>query len=313
MYGNLAVATMRVAVTGAAGLIGGIVYDRLVAAEHSVIGIDRPHDDWLASGRNSDDRAAPSRVDIHLDLATASVEEMSAVLDGAEVLVHLAADANPSNDDDSMLRNNIRVTTTLLRAAKESGIRRVVVASSGLAQVGMEELFGSEGAFSGAKIGVLHGVAPTSLYGMSKIFAEQLAEMYARLHGMEMIAVRIGTVIPDETEHWRRGGRLQATAFLAEDVRNFFLSAVETDILTWDQSSFEGHPDTPGYLLTAAQSDSPGMFVDLEPGLTALGWHPVVWPVDAIDSTEKEKQEKQVEEKSQPEHSSTEPADDDEG
>ncbi len=236
------------------------------------------------------------------------------MLEQVEVLVHLAADANPSNDDDSMLRNNIRVTTTLLRAAKESGIRRVVVASSGLAQVGLEDLFGEGGVFGDSKIGVVHGVAPTSLYGMSKIFAEQLAEMYARLHGMEMIAVRIGTVIPDESEHWRRGGRLQATAFLAEDVRSFFLATVETDISTWDRSSFDGHPNTAGYLLTAAQSNSPGMFVDLEPGLTALGWVPVDWPV--IDSTKKEKQtkekveEKALEEKNQPEHESTKPSDD---
>ena len=33
---------MRVAITGAAGLIGGIVYDHLSSLGHEVIGIDRP-------------------------------------------------------------------------------------------------------------------------------------------------------------------------------------------------------------------------------------------------------------------------------
>ncbi|MCS5526992.1 MAG: NAD-dependent epimerase/dehydratase family protein, partial [Candidatus Poseidoniales archaeon] len=42
---------MRVAVTGAAGLIGGVVYDKLVADGHEVIGIDRPHEDWMEAGR----------------------------------------------------------------------------------------------------------------------------------------------------------------------------------------------------------------------------------------------------------------------
>ena len=38
---------MRVAITGAAGLIGGIVQDHLESLEHEVIGIDRPLNDWL--------------------------------------------------------------------------------------------------------------------------------------------------------------------------------------------------------------------------------------------------------------------------
>ena len=45
---------MRVAITGAAGLIGGIVYDHLLSLGHEVVGIDRPLEDWLAAGRNTD-------------------------------------------------------------------------------------------------------------------------------------------------------------------------------------------------------------------------------------------------------------------
>ncbi len=276
---------MRVVVTGAAGLIGGIVHDHLADRGHRMTGVDRPLDDWLASGRNTEDTRAPGRVDAHLDLADAAIESICAVLEGCEVLVHLAADANPDNDDDSMLRNNVRASTVLLRAARESGVRRVIVASSGLAQVGLEDLFGDEGPFHGQRIGVVHGVAPTSLYGISKIFAEQLAEMYARVNGMEMIAVRIGTVMPDESEHWSRGGRLQATAFLRADVERFFERAIEADISAWRPSDFPGHPNTSGFLLTAAQSDPPGRFVDLEPGLTALGWSPIEWPNEPPDGT----------------------------
>ena len=116
----------------------------------------------------------------------------------------------------------------------------------------------------GRLIQVEDGVAPTSTYGASKIYAEVMAEMYARIHGIETIAVRIGTVIRNEEQHWVRGGRLQATAFLAEDVRRFFQAAVENPLN--------------GHLLTAAQSDSPGRFLDLEPGLSMLNWTPVSWP-----------------------------------
>ena len=55
---------MRVAITGAAGLIGGIVYDHLSARGHEVIGIDRPLEDWLAAGRNTEDENARNRVSI---------------------------------------------------------------------------------------------------------------------------------------------------------------------------------------------------------------------------------------------------------
>ena len=269
---------MRVAETGAAGLIGGIVFDRLVSDGHDVIGIDRPHDDWLASGRNTDDSKAPQRVTHHYDLVDATDDEWQLMLSGCEVVVHLAADANPSNSDESMMLNNVGVTTMLMKNALDAGVRRVVLSSSGLTQVGLESELHDGGPLEGQLIGVKHGVSTTSAYGDSKVFVEQLGEYYSFRHGMECVAVRIGTVIPNELEHWERGGRLQATAFLKSDVSNFFSLSVIADYSKWDPKSCAGHPEVKNYLLTAAQSNSPKRFIDLEPGLTALGWSPIEWP-----------------------------------
>ena len=269
---------MRVAVTGAAGLIGGVVFDRLVGEGHDVIGIDRPHSDWMDAGRNTDDKTAPSRVTHHFDLAEATDSEWQMMLADCEVAVHLAADANPSNSDESMLRNNILVTTNFMRNAKICGVRRVVLSSSGLTQVGLEVELLPGGSLEGQLIGVSHGTSTTSTYGESKVFVERLGQYYSQGHEMECIVVRIGTVIPNESEHWERGGRLQATAFLQVDVANFFGTAVEADFSSWDSQSCEGHPNISGYLLTAAQSESPARFIDLEPGISALGWSPIKWP-----------------------------------
>ena len=252
------------AITGSAGLIGGIVYDHLSKIGHEVVGIDLYHEEWLKGGRNTDDKNARNRVDFEMDLTTVSDEELMATIEDFDCLIHLAADANPSNDDYSMIRNNIEPTTAILRCAKSAQVSRVIIASSGLAQVGLEPLFSEGGPMHGRLIQVKDGIAPNSTYGASKIYAEVLAEMYARVHGIETIAVRIGTVIPNEAEHWKRGGRLQATAFLAEDVRRFFQAAVENPLQ--------------GHLITAAQSDSPGRFLDLEPGLSVLNWIPISWP-----------------------------------
>ena len=274
---------MRIAVTGAAGLIGGVVVDRLRIDGHEVVGIDLPHERWKASGRNSEDEAAPSRVDIHSDLASASTEEWQEMLSGCEVVVHLAADANPSNADDSMMRNNVQVTNSLMWNAMAAGVERVVLSSSGLVQVGLEEELEAGGSLSGQLLGVSHGVSTTSTYGESKVYAEQIGEYYAKEHGMTVMAVRIGTVIPDESLHWDRGGRLQATAFLQADAAEFFSCAVAANFADWDPASCAGHPTIPGYLLTAAQSDSPERFVDLEPGISALGWSPIPWPLGYDD------------------------------
>lgn len=272
---------MRIAVTGAAGLIGGVVYDRLAAEGLEVIGIDRPHDQWIAGGRNTEDDCAPSRVTHHFDLAEASDSDWQMMLSDCEVVVHLAADANPSNSDESMMRNNVEVTTNLMRNALICGVRRVILSSSGLVQVGLEGKIQAGGELEGQLLGVQHGTSTTSTYGESKVYAERIGEHFSRHNGMQCIAVRIGTVIPNEAEHWERGGRLQATAFLQVDVANFFSAAVQTDFSGWNPASCEGHPDITNYLLTAAQSDSPERFIDLEPGLSALGWEPVDWPESA--------------------------------
>ena len=272
---------MRVAVTGVAGLIGGVVHDRLLERDHELIGIALPHDAWLAASRNTDNERAPARVTQHFDLASVADAELTEALAGVDVLVHLAADANPSNPDESIRSNNFIASERVMRCAASAGIRRAVLASSGLVQIGLEDRLEPGGDLEGELIGVQHGVAPTSFYGESKVHVEMLGEEYAAGRGMECIAVRIGTVIPNESEHWERGGRLQATAFLQADVANFYERAVEADLGDWKPSSCRGHPQIGGYLITAAQSYSPGRFIDLEPGISALGWQPNAWPEKA--------------------------------
>ena len=245
---------VRIAITGVCGLIGGIVHGALTEDGHQLIGIDRPTEERLARGRNVEDLHAPSRLDHACDLATTSVKQIVEWIDGCSVVIHLAADADPSNWEHSMLEVNIEGTWRVIQACKQVGVERLVIASSQLVQIGLEDRTEDE-------IGIEHGVSIDSPYGLSKIICETIGRN-ASEH-MEVITVRIGTVISDDAEHQRRGGRLMATAFLKEDVRRFFRACISNAI--------------DGYLLTAAQSDSPGRFISLEPGLSVLGWQPVEW------------------------------------
>jgi len=244
----------RIAITGVCGLIGGIVHADLSASSHSLVGIDRPTDERLARGRNVDDPNAPSRLDHACDISQSSVEDLAEMFDGCQYIIHLAADADPSNWQMSMLEINIGGTWKVIEAAKKASCKRIIIASSGLTQVGLEGRVEP-------LIGVEHGVSIDSPYGMTKIIGEVLGRSAAKV--LEVICVRIGTVIPDDDEHKRRGGRLMATAFLQEDVRRFFRACITSSI--------------DGYLLTAAQSNSPTRFIDLEPGLSILNWNPVEW------------------------------------
>lgn len=258
---------MRILITGSGGLIGGIVYDSLWQNGHEVMGVDHYEEKRLELRRNINDPLAGTRVDMPMDLLEAKKHSLVSMLEGVDVLIHLAADANPSNDDDSMMRNNVELPRRLLDSAVEAGVRRVILASSGLVQVGLEKELTETGPLEGQMLRLEHGIAPNSMYGVSKAWVEALGRMHNEKHGLEVVVIRLGTVILDEAEHWQRGGRLQATAFLAEDVRGFFSAAVEQDLTT------QG-----GFLLTSAQSDSPKRFISLEPGLSVLGWTPIKWP-----------------------------------
>src|SRR5690242_7181207 len=109
---------MRVAVTGGCGFIGSHVVDRLVTAGHDVLVLDTT-DQYLNPA------AEHARVDV-LDLPA-----LTAALNGAEVVFHLAAMADVEKvaaDPVRAVRVNIDGTATVLEAARLAGLSRTVLA-----------------------------------------------------------------------------------------------------------------------------------------------------------------------------------------
>ena len=72
-------------------------------------------------------------------------------------------------------------------------------------------------------------MAPQDHYGLSKVWAESMGEMYARQYGTPVVAVRIGWCPRDTGEAIelaRKGGK---SAFLSHsDAGRFFTLAVES-------------------------------------------------------------------------------------
>src|SRR6266446_6253097 len=117
-------------------------------------------------------------------LDVANLEACQHACSNIDVVIHLAADANPDADFyQSLLHNNIQGTYNIFRAAKDQRCQRVIFASS--AQV-----------FSGYPVDVQahpeSPLRPMNMYGVSKCFGEAVASYFAHAEGLSSIAIRIG-------------------------------------------------------------------------------------------------------------------------
>jgi uronate dehydrogenase len=103
---------------------------------------------------------------------------------GVDAVVHFGGQSG-ENDWDHILSANIVGFYNILEAARVNGVKRFLVATSNHA-VG----------FYRCDQTVDHAVypKPDSRYGVSKVFNEALASLYADRYGMEMFCMRIGNV-----------------------------------------------------------------------------------------------------------------------
>jgi nucleoside-diphosphate-sugar epimerase len=159
-----------VVVTGSAGRIGQAVVRELRARGRPVRGFD------LVPTPGADDGVVG-------DISDAAAVRRAVA--GAGALVHLAA--TPDDDDflTKLLPNNVVGVYHVLEAAREAGVRRVVLASSG--QVVWWQRF--TGPFP-----IRADVAPSprGWYAATKVFQEAAGRAYAEQHGLSVIAARLG-------------------------------------------------------------------------------------------------------------------------
>lgn len=112
---------MRVAVTGANGLVGARVVRELLTAGHHPVAVVR---------RGADLRGLAG-VDVPLARADLrSGVDLRRAVDGAEVVVHCAAVYSYSEEETELVRANVDGTSRLMAAAADAGVRRVVLTSS---------------------------------------------------------------------------------------------------------------------------------------------------------------------------------------
>jgi UDP-glucose 4-epimerase len=167
-------------VTGGAGFIGSHIAERLLKDGHSVRVVDN-----LITGKQEHLehlKALNGDLSIHIASIT-DFESLHPIFQGVEVVFHQAALASvPRSVEDPLSTHAHCVTGTLhvLKAAQETGVRRVVYAASSSAYGDQEGDFKTESMIP----------EPISPYGAAKLAAEYYCKVFYHVYGLETVALR---------------------------------------------------------------------------------------------------------------------------
>lgn len=185
---------MTAAVTGATGLVGRFIVEKLVREGVAVRAWRRP---------NADISGLPSAVEwIEGDLQ--SPQSMSKLVDGADMLVHSALDHVPGlyrggegEDLARYLKTNVGDTLALLATARAAGVRRCVFVSS-------RAVFGGWPGTN--RLSDEDCVRPNSNYGAAKAAVEAFVQSWGLAEGWQIAALRptgvYGLVVPAAKSKW---------------------------------------------------------------------------------------------------------------
>jgi len=179
---------VKALVTGTAGFIGSHLAERLLADGVEVRGVDRLSD-YYDPAIKRENLAGPLE-DSRFELIEGDLVELDldSLLDGCDLVYHLAAQPGVrvswGDEFGVYLRDNVLATQRLLEAARETSLERFVLSSS-------SSVYGDAESFPTAET---DRRSPVSPYGVTKLAAEQLAEMYFKGFGVPTVTLRYFTI-----------------------------------------------------------------------------------------------------------------------
>ena len=208
----------RVLVTGASGRVGRHVVDALVA-DHEVTVID----------------LAPPIQDVaYIEGNVLDLDRVRESMAGQDAVIHLAAiDFGVPAEPEAYFGTNVMGTWNAVQAAREAGIRKVVLASS-VSAVGVGEMrpdFPPEY----LPIDEQHVMKPAHAYGMSKLVVEDIARGFALLGDISITCLRPVAVIVDSNRQRAvdratdPNHRWLASYVTGEDTGRAFAAALDHD------------------------------------------------------------------------------------
>ena len=178
--------SLRVLVTGMSGLIGGAVRKHLEGRY-----------DLTALNRSQVHGVPTVQADI------SDFDEIRPAFEGQHAVVHLAASARGGDPWEKVRDPNLIGVYNVLEAARQAGVSRVVLASSGSTISGWEQEYPYRALVNGdyEKVRspwpmITHEtpVRPAGVYGATKVWGEALARHFVDSTELSIICLRIGLV-----------------------------------------------------------------------------------------------------------------------
>ncbi|WP_328793888.1 SDR family oxidoreductase [Heliomicrobium gestii] len=178
-------------VTGGAGFIGSHVVERSIARGDDVLLIDN-----LSTGKREN---IPEKATfIPMDVTDEKIRDIIAA-EAPDAIIHLAAQVDVQvslRDPLEDAKVNILGTINLLEACRQSGVKRVIVASSAAVYGDPVRLPVDED----------HPLAPANAYGISKHTPEHYLRLYRELYGVVGTALRFANVYGPRQDAGGEGG-----------------------------------------------------------------------------------------------------------
>ena len=242
----------RLAITGAAGMIGSLLAADL-SSDHELVAIDRA---WRTGAlrRRQDTR--------RLAFAQGAFAGCRAVID-------LAADGRSDIPWREVAKGNLAATVGAFEAARRAGVTRVIFASSnhvtGLYE--RDEPYASicAGRYAGLDPGRIplitsaFPIRPDGPYGIGKAAGEAAGRWYADEHGLSVICLRIGTVYRDDRPKSQRG---------------FATILSHGDLVRLVRACLEAPPEL-GFAIFYGVSNNTWRFWDIDEARELVGYVPV--------------------------------------
>ncbi|MEP6637765.1 MAG: NAD(P)-dependent oxidoreductase [Chloroflexota bacterium] len=240
----------KVLVTGASGLIGGLVL-RELADRYEFSGLSR----HAVAG---------------IPYTQAPITDLVAVrraVAGMDMVLHLAGETKNDDDWDDHFNVTAGGTINVLRAAADAGVRRVVVMSTGSTMCGWEWddslpygrlAAGERDLPAWDLLDYRTPPRPDSPYGAAKLFGEAAARWFSDRTPMSVLVIRLGAVLAENRPTLIR----HFPGFLAQE-----------DAVQMIDRCLSA-PDSVKYGIFDAISENSTRWRDTTPAKEVLGWEP---------------------------------------
>ena len=187
---------MNVLVTGGAGFIGSHLVRQLLDAEHQVTVLDNVSTGTWQHLPQGKDTCTCWEMDIRDKAAREKIEQAK-----FDVIVQLAGQTMVDvsiKDPEFDASENIMGTINVLEAARNSGVKRIIFASTAAAYGDVTE--------DRLPIREEENLAPMSFYGLTKVAVEKYLKLYHDLYGLDYVALRFANVYGERQGDTGEGG-----------------------------------------------------------------------------------------------------------